>query len=165
MTELGSALPLSGAPYTYILNVSSKSFALVGAALLLLDFTSTSVVSAATAASYLAGEVKLPFPEFVGAIIVLVIFMVISLLGMKDSARIALVVLLFHFGTMSILIVSSCVHWGKSGSKQLRDNWHSGAAPSVRSAARDIFNGICLGMLGLTGFECASVNHVSGTSQ
>ncbi|KAG6917339.1 hypothetical protein DXG01_002910 [Tephrocybe rancida] len=154
MQELGSALPLSGAPYTYILNVSSKSFALVGAALLLLDFASTSVVSAATAASYLAGEVQLPFPEYAFAILVLLLFTIISLLGVKESARIALVVLLFHVGTMLVLIISSCVYWGKTGSKQLMDNWHSGSAHSPSSVAHEIFNGVCLGMLGLTGFEC-----------
>jgi amino acid transporter len=78
------------------LNVSTKSFALVGAALLLLDYASTSVVSAATAATYLAGEVTLPFPTFVGAIIILAIFTLISLSGIRESARLALIVLSFH---------------------------------------------------------------------
>jgi amino acid transporter len=78
------------------LNVSSKSMALVSAALLLLDYAATSVVSAATAAAYLAGEVTLPFPSWVGAVIVLVVFLVISLTGMKESARLALAVLLLH---------------------------------------------------------------------
>ncbi|KAG6905908.1 hypothetical protein DXG01_016979 [Tephrocybe rancida] len=154
MEELGSALPLSGAPYTYILNVSSKSFALIGVALLLLDFASTSVVSAATAASYFAGEVHLPFPEYGFAIVILVTFTVISLSGVKESARIALVVLLFHIGTMMVLIVTSLVHLGRTGSKQLRENWHSVPISSPSTVAHDIFFGICLGMLGLIGFEC-----------
>jgi uncharacterized membrane protein YkvI len=76
--------------------VSTKSFALIGAALLLLDYASTSVVSAATAASYLAGEVTLPFPTFVGAIIILAIFTLISLSGIRESARLALIVLSLH---------------------------------------------------------------------
>ena len=76
--------------------MSNKTFALIGAALLLLDFTSTSVVSAATAAAYLAEEVTLPFPTFVGTIIILVIFTLVSLFGIKESARIALAVLSFH---------------------------------------------------------------------
>ncbi|GLB39740.1 putative amino acid permease [Lyophyllum shimeji] len=154
MEELVSALPLSGAPYTYILNVSTKSLALVGAALLLLDFASTAVVSAATAASYLAGEVTLPFPPFVGAISVIVVFTLVSLAGLKESARIALVVLSFHLATMAVLIVSSSIYWGKTGVDQLRDNWYAGSAPSASVAARHIFNGFCLGMLGLTGVEC-----------
>ncbi|CAL1697829.1 unnamed protein product [Somion occarium] len=74
MEELASALPFGGAPYTYLLNVSSKWLALLGAAMLLLDYASTSVVSAATAAAYLSGEVSLPFPAYVGALLVVVVF-------------------------------------------------------------------------------------------
>ncbi|RDB17279.1 hypothetical protein Hypma_001728 [Hypsizygus marmoreus] len=155
MEELASALPLSGAPYTYILNVSTKYFALIGATLLLLDFTSTSVVSAATAAFYLAGEVTLPFPTFVGAVLVLAIFTLVSLAGVKESARLALVVLCFHIATMVVLIICSIVHLSKTGISQLRENWEVGQAPSASAVAREIFNGFCLGMLGLTGFECA----------
>ncbi|KAK0236350.1 AAAP amino acid permease [Armillaria nabsnona] len=154
MTELGSALPITGAPYSYILNVSTKSFALVGAALLLLDYVSTSVVSAATAAAYLSGEVNLPFPSFVGTIIVLALFTLISLSGIKESARLALVSLSFHVGTMIVLMVASAIHWGNIGNDQLRENWVSNQASSTSKVARHIFDGWCLGMLGLTGFEC-----------
>ncbi|PBK76124.1 AAAP amino acid permease [Armillaria solidipes] len=154
MAELGSALPITGAPYSYILNVSTKSFALVGAALLLLDYVSTSVVSAATAAAYLSGEVNLPFPSFVGTIIVLALFTLISLSGIKESARLALVSLSFHVGTMIVLMVASAIHWGNIGNDQLRQNWVSNQASSTSKVARHIFDGWCLGMLGLTGFEC-----------
>ncbi|KAJ6537397.1 amino acid permease-domain-containing protein [Mycena vulgaris] len=154
MEELASALPINGAPYSYILNVSRKSLALLGAALLLLDFTSTSVVSAATAASYLAGEVVLPFPAFVGAALVLVIFALVSLTGLKESARIAFAVLAFHLATMAALGVASSVHWGRTGNAQLTRNWVDGQAPTSAAIARQLFNGFCLGMLGLTGIEC-----------
>ncbi|KAF8654813.1 hypothetical protein AX16_003382 [Volvariella volvacea WC 439] len=154
MEELASALPISGAPYTYILNVSTKSFALVGAALLLLDFSSTTVVSAATAASYLAGEVHLPFPYWVAAIFILVLFTLVSLTGIKESARLALAVLTFHICTMVALMIASAVHWGRIGNFQLRENWTQYRAHSSQGVAHQIFNGICLGMLGLTGFEC-----------
>ncbi|KDQ56708.1 hypothetical protein JAAARDRAFT_157891 [Jaapia argillacea MUCL 33604] len=154
MEELGSALPISGAPYTYLLNVSSKSLALVGAALLLLDFAATAVVSAATAATYLAGEVSLPFPPFVGAILVLVIFTLISLSGLKESARIAFAVLALHGVTMMVLLTASAVHWGRHGNSRLKDNWIAGQASSAPRIATQIFYGVCIGMLGLTGFEC-----------
>ncbi|KAF8888797.1 amino acid permease-domain-containing protein [Infundibulicybe gibba] len=154
MQELASAFPIGGAPYTYILNISGKPFALIGAILLLLDFSSTSIVSAATAATYVAGEVSLPFPTFVGTIFVLVLFMVISLTGVKESARIALVVLTFHMGTMLALIIASMVQWKKIGNEQLEINWQLGKATTSGAAIRSVFNGFCLGMLGLTGFEC-----------
>jgi hypothetical protein len=85
------------------LNVTSKSLALISAALLLLDFAATSVVSAATAASYVSGEVSLPFPEFVGTIILLALWLLISLTGLKDSARIAFIVLSLHVRESSLV--------------------------------------------------------------
>ncbi|KAJ7235606.1 amino acid permease-domain-containing protein [Mycena haematopus] len=154
MEELAFVLPMSGAPYSYILNIARKSLALLGATLLLLDFTSTSVVSASTAASYLAGEMVLPFPTFVGAALVLIIFALVSLTGLKESTRLGFVVLAFHVGTMVALSVASSVHWARMGNAQLRRNWAEGQ-PSTRAAiARQLFNGFCLGMLGLTGVEC-----------
>ncbi|KAJ7510645.1 amino acid permease-domain-containing protein [Mycena galericulata] len=154
MEELASALPLRGAPYSYILNISRKSLALLGATLLLLNFASTSVVSASTASSYLAGEVVLPFPAFVGAALVLAIFALVSLTGLKESARIAFVVLAFHVATMTALAVASSVHLAQTGNAQLKRNWIDGQAPSRSAIARNVFDGFCLGMLGLTGIEC-----------
>lgn len=80
----------------YRLNGSTKAVALVGAALLLLDFAATAVVSAATASSYLAGEVALSFPPYIGALLVFVLFAAVSLVGLRESARVASGVLAFH---------------------------------------------------------------------
>lgn len=59
---------------------------------------------------------------------------------------------------MTILIVSSSVYWGRTGSGQLKDNWKVGTmqTPNAAAVAKQLFNGVCLGMLGLTGFECKS---------
>lgn len=82
---------------------------------MLLDFASTSVVSAATAASYLAGEMTLPFPTFIGALLVLVLFTLISLSGVKESSRIALTLLLFHVGFSIITYTANndISRWGR----------------------------------------------------
>ncbi|KAF8183234.1 amino acid permease-domain-containing protein [Mycena galopus ATCC 62051] len=156
MEELASALPISGAPYSYMINVGHKSLALIGAALLILDFTASSVVSAAAAASYLAGEVTLSFPAFVAAAIIVGLFGLVSLWGLKDSARLAFVVLLFHLTTMLALTILATIHWGRTGNAQLRENWDQwhAAAPSAGAIASQLFKGFCLGMLGLTGLEC-----------
>ncbi|KAJ3576426.1 hypothetical protein NP233_g441 [Leucocoprinus birnbaumii] len=157
MEELASALPISGGPFTYFLNVTSKPLTLASATLLLLDYGSTSVVSAATASAYLAGEVHLPFPYWVGAVIVILLFICISLSGIRDSARFALGVFSFHATTMVILIIISAVHWGKTGNDQLRENWRTGLQTSGIKPAeiiKQIYFGFALGMLELTGFEC-----------
>lgn len=54
------------------------------------------VVSAATAATYLAGEATLPFPVYVGSLLVLIVFTFISLSGLRESARLALTILSIH---------------------------------------------------------------------
>ena len=56
--------------------------------------------------------------------------------------------------TMLVLATASIVAWGRGGNAQLRDNWAAGQAISARNVAKQIFDGICIGMLGLTGFEC-----------
>lgn len=56
---------------------------------------------------------------------------------------------------MITLIVASVIAWGRGGMAQLSSNWtlgHVGLSPA--GIARQVFNGICIGMLGLTGFEC-----------
>ena len=59
---------------------------------------------------------------------------------------------------MIVLIIVACVHWGHIGSTQLRENWQT--IPSEPSSiARQVFYGFCLGMLGLTGFECKTTSY------
>ena len=57
--------------------------------------------------------------------------------------------------TMGTLFVASAVTWGRQGNEQIRLNWHNGIQTlSANDVAHHIFNGICIGVLGLTGFEC-----------
>jgi hypothetical protein len=58
--------------------------------------------------------------------------------------------------TMLILIITSSVHWGRVGNTQLTENWVGYRAHTVKGTAKQLFNGFCIGMLGLTGFECPS---------
>ncbi len=60
---------------------------------------------------------------------------------------------------MIVLIIVALIHWHKIGIQQLTDNWNLWRATSSTSTsgiAKQIYFGICLGMLGLTGFECMS---------
>ncbi|KAF7313066.1 AAAP amino acid permease [Mycena kentingensis (nom. inval.)] len=165
MQELATALPIPGAPYSYLLNVSRKSLALLGAALMLLDFTSTAVVSAATASSYITAELasqhQHSVPPAALTLSILTLFALISLLGLKESARIAAGVLSFHILTMVMLAGAAVVHLGVSRGETavLAQNWRIGNAGQLGSAmgvSEQIFKGFCLGMLGLTGLECTA---------
>ena len=82
--------------------MSSKSLALVGAAALLLDYAATAVVSAATASTYLDGEVNLPFSVIIGTFLVLLLFAIFSRSGIRESARIAFAILSRHVSDLSV---------------------------------------------------------------
>ena len=51
---------------------------------------------------------------------------------------------------MTILVIFSIVAWSKDGTSTLTANWEQ--RPS--NIGRAIFNGVCIGFLGVTGFEC-----------
>lgn len=60
---------------------------------------------------------------------------------------------------MVVLIIVASIHWHEIGIQQLTDNWNLWRTTSRTSSsgiAKQIYYGICLGMLGLTGFECTS---------
>lgn len=96
MIELASALPYNASNYAYLLNTTSKTFALVAAALALLDAATTASVSAASFAAYLQGEVKLSFPAYWITIIILAGFVLVCLSGLKESVGMAFSMLCVH---------------------------------------------------------------------
>ncbi len=57
--------------------------------------------------------------------------------------------------TMLTLSVAAVVTWAKRGNGQIQENWSLGSSGS-RHISAQIFNGVCIGMLGVTGFECES---------
>lgn len=63
---------------------------------------------------------------------------------------------------MLVLTLASVIAWARAGNTQLRENWIAGQAPSALGTTRQIFNGLCIGMLGLTGFECMSFGYLRG---
>jgi hypothetical protein len=54
--EVGCALPLNGGSYNCLINATTKFIATIAAVLSLLSYTSTAVVSAASATAYVNGE-------------------------------------------------------------------------------------------------------------
>ncbi|KAJ7057410.1 hypothetical protein C8F01DRAFT_1372095 [Mycena amicta] len=71
--------------------------------------------------------------------------------------RIAAGVLAFHVLTMVVLALTVCVRLGLHGgsSALLVANWRLGnLGVSVSQVVKQLFEGFCLGMLGMTGIEC-----------
>lgn len=59
---------------------------------------------------------------------------------------------------MIILVIASSVHWARNGNEILRMNWYGDPSRTPGSIVYAIFFGACLGLLGLTGFECLPMN-------
>lgn len=101
LLELGSAIRLNGANYTYLLQVSGKTLGLIGAAATLLDAMSTSTVSAATATAYLSGEFqKLPIPHVVLSLCLLACIACLALFNAKESTTLTLSFTFIHVSFM-----------------------------------------------------------------
>lgn len=96
MAELASALPINGANYAYLLNTASKSLALVGASLTLLDAATTATISAATFAAYLQGEIMSAVPAYCFTLILLVGMAVVCLIGLREVVGLAFAILCLH---------------------------------------------------------------------
>ncbi|CAG8436588.1 9368_t:CDS:2 [Diversispora eburnea] len=154
LSEVGTALPLNGGSYNCLLNTSSKWFASVAAAVSLLDYMSTAVVSAATATSYISGSLHLSnFLVFVLTIGILIVSASIVASGLKESSNVAFVIFIIHCLTLTLLMIASVVRWIIQGNDILIENWKN---PGSGNPLLEIFNGICVGLLGITGFETSS---------
>ena len=109
------------------------------------------MVSAGSAGGYLAGEVKLPFPDALLTIFILALFSGICLLGIRESSRFALVIMSCHLVTMSVIAITAMVRWGINGNMVLTANWHAAQPSSSTEIVKQIFFGVSLGFLGNTG--------------
>ncbi|KAI9352290.1 amino acid permease-domain-containing protein [Zopfochytrium polystomum] len=149
-------IPLNGGFYSVMILSSTKSLAAVAACCSVLDYTSTAVVSAASASAYLDFEFATGSIFWI-TVALLSIFGVLTMMGMKESYSLGVGILLFHLLTMAMIIVCSVLSLRNTGFALLTQNMNEPSRSN--SYAYDIFIGYCVGMLGVTGFE-TSANYV-----
>lgn len=156
--EVVSALPLNGGAYNVLLNTTSKSRASLAACLTLLSFMATAVISAYEAIHY-ATNFFASAPShtaiMVATILLLGLFAVLNILGITESAMVAVVIFVFHLLTMTMLVLvaaGSVVSY-----PQLF--WANLHSPPPGGLAHALFFGFAAGTLGITGFE-SSANFV-----
>ncbi|PHZ08872.1 uncharacterized protein RHIMIDRAFT_241093 [Rhizopus microsporus ATCC 52813] len=157
ITEVATAMPLNGGTYNALLNTTSKAAAAVAACLSILDYLATCVVSASTASAYLAAEVELPakLTPFIITIIILIVFSLICILGLRESSTLTLSIFTLHLITLTAVMVTSVIAWARYGSQTLVDNWRNIPDPPGSNPVLLILKGSCIGLLGVTGFESA----------
>ena len=103
--EVVGALPLNGGAYNALLNTTSKFRASIAACLTILSYMATAVISASEAMHY----VHTMWPGIsviIATFCVLAFFMALTIIGIAESARVAVVIFFFHLATLVLLIVT-----------------------------------------------------------
>ena len=155
--EVVGALPLNGGAYNVLLNTTSKRLASFAACLTILSYMATAVISAYEAMFYLHDIVS-SLPLIISTIILLAIFMVLAIIGIGESAIVAVIIFITHLASLSLLVLAGCWFLFNNGLQIFTTNWHL-PVPSGGSLATALFFGFSAAMLGISGFE-SSANFV-----
>jgi len=155
-SEVVGAIPLNGGAYNALLNTSTKRLASFAATLTVLSYMATAVISASAGMHYLS----VIFSEMnvtVATILVLLTFMGLAILGIGESALVAVVIFLIHLATLTLLVIISAWYLFGHGFQIFHFNWQLPiASGSIKNA---LFFGFSAAMLGISGFE-SSANYV-----
>ena len=154
-TEVVEALPLNGGTYNCLLNCTSKFAAALAACMTILSYIATAVISSKTAAEYL----HTIFPSFgvmEGTIFILAIFATLAIIGITESAVVALTIFIFHMSTLAVFCLLGFIN--------LPTDFHIFKANlSTLPVGKDLVIALSLGfsaaLLGISGFE-SSANFV-----
>jgi amino acid transporter len=152
--EAGTAIPLNGGAYNLLLNTTSKSVASLAACLTILSYIATAVVSATECMTY-ASNLCPWIDVYWWTIGLLALFCLLSILGITESAVVAVGIFIVHMGSMVFLILVGGVYTLQNPSifaANLRE-------PLKYDWPLSILFGFCTAMLGVTGFE-TSANYI-----
>ena len=149
--EVGSALPLNGGTYTVLLNTTSKNTAAAAACLTLLSYIATAVISASEAMHY-AHNMLPGLPVIMATVLLLGFFALLNLIGIGESAMVALAIFLFHMVALTLLCVTSLFMIVNNPSL-LQLNM---TVPTPGGLLHALFFGFAAAMLGISGFESSA---------
>jgi amino acid transporter len=159
--EVVTAIPVNGGNYNAVLNVSSKKSAAVVSCLSILSYVATAIISGFSSILYL----KILWADLdirIGTILILILFAVVTLCGVGESAGVSTMIFLFHTLVLSLLIIWGFVHGIQDNFETFHENMltdypvittSSGSTLGENNIGLSIFCGYCLGMLGITGAE------------
>lgn len=153
--EVVGALPLNGGAYNALLNTTSKYRASIAACLTILSYMATAVISANEAMHYLH-SLWHSLPVIPATVALLAFFMVLSIIGITESAVVAVGIFLFHMTSMALLLAFGLWTIVMVGPSML---WQNMAAPAPGGFWLALFFGFSASMLGISGFE-SSANFV-----
>lgn len=153
--EVVGALPLNGGAYNALLNTTKKSTASLAAALTVLSYMATAVISGSEAVKY-AHSIWTVIPILPVTIALLLVFMGLVILGIGESSKVAMIIFLFHLLSLIVLCCFCLIYFVENGTETLVSNFRLPIEGSIFSA---LFLGFSAAMLGISGFE-SSANYV-----
>lgn len=156
--EVGSALPLNGGAYNVLLNTTTKGRAALAACLTLLSYIATAVISSSEAMSY-AAEMVPGLPIIWATVVLLGAFALLNIMGISDSASVALAIFAFHIFTLIALVAVGAGALIADPSifiENLRTPISEWPTPRSGGVLIALFFGFSASMLGVSGFESSS---------
>ena len=153
--EVVGALPLNGGAYNALLNTTSKFRASIAACLTILSYMATAVISASEAMQY-AHALWSAWPVIAATIGLLAVFAGLTILGISDSARVAIGIFVVHIATLTTLLLIGGVYVLTHGLTTLFANLAIRPPGSLSTA---LLFGFSAALLGISGFE-SSANFV-----
>ncbi len=154
--EVVGALPLNGGAYNALLNTTSKFMASFAATLTILSYMATAVISANEAIHYLHHLIP-AMPIILATVGLLLVFALLTIGGITESAKVAIAIFLFHLFSLTLLSGFIIFYLINNGFDVFFSNWHFPLkGGSIWTA---IFFGFAASMLGVSGFE-SSANFV-----
>lgn len=154
--EVVGALPLNGGAYNVLLNTSTKRIASFAAILTVLSYMTTAVISATEAMHYLH-TIFSGINILVAAAVVLILFTLLAIIGIGESAIVAVCIFVFHLVALILLVVFSCFFIFSNGLDTFHLNWELPLTSD--GILYTLFLGFSAAMLGISGFE-SSANFV-----
>lgn len=151
--EVVGAIPLNGGAYNVLLNTSTKKLASLAAALTILSYMATAVISASEAMHYLA-SILTGLPVGYATVFVLLCFTGLAILGIGESAIVAVVIFIIHLATLTILVLVAIWFIITHGLDIFHLNWNLPIQSGSITTA--LFLGFATAMLGISGFESSS---------
>ncbi|MCB2407186.1 APC family permease [Hymenobacter lucidus] len=154
--EVVGALPLNGGAYNVLLNTTSKRNAALAACLTILSYMATAVISASEAMHYLH-TLWHGLPIIGATLGLLGLFLVLTILGISESAKVAVGIFLVHLISLTLLVGSAIWYLATHGIDNLSFNFQLPVKGGNIITA--LFFGFSAAMLGISGFE-SSANFV-----
>lgn len=159
--EVVGAIPLNGGAYNVLLNTSSKKMASLAATLTVLSYMATAVISASEGMHYLHRIFSL-IDVHIATVVVLLAFTYLAILGIGESAFVAVIIFIIHLITLSVLVFASAWFLINHGLDTFHFNW---SLPLTSDGIpHALFLGFAAAMLGISGFE-SSANFVEEQEQ